>query len=852
MTARSGYFCARIAAVRGKVLFTFGGALVLSCLAAPPSTVGAVTKAQQHPSSTAAPAVSVSTPQMADLALDEAHNLLYGSDINGGKVWIFSLPTLSTVATIDVGPQSQPIGMDISQDGTMLAVARTNAQYRNIALIDTASRKVVGTLSPSVGTPWDVRFGRQGRLYSVGFPSGTVADVVHVWDLTSLTEVGRSACCTGDAQDVVITADGNTLYESEIGQTGLSIVRFDTSTDTPVALGATPPVQFGGAVAIKPDGSRVYNSNGEVWSGNLQARLGTLPGPGTSQAVAYAPGGDLVLTAVQPAVQNAITRANGTTLAAMGTRNLPQLTALSVNAGGTVAYVGTLTGLESVDFAAPDAPVGVNAQAGIGSAIVRWLPPADAGTSPITSYDIVSSGGARVSVPASQTSAVLTGLSSAPHTFTVDAVNASGAGPGAVSAVVTPQAGGTYHALSPVRILDTRNGTGGVSSPIGPAGMLTLQVAGRGGVPASGVSAVTLNVTVTDTTASSFLTLWPAGTPLPVVSNLNWVPGETVPNLVEVALGIGGQVSLFNLAGSTDVVVDVEGYVGDSTNSSGPVGMFNGLVPARLLDTRNGIGSLGTGQTLTLQVTGRGGLPPTGVSAVVLNVTVTNTTGDSFLTVYPTGGSLPVASNLNWVAGKTVPNRVIVKVGTGGQVSIFNRQGNVDVVVDVNGWFTDATSTAGGSGFVATIPGRFYDERNDPQGPLPGGFFLKLGVNDPRTITGLVLNVTATDTTASSFLTVWPDATPLPLASDLNWVAGETVPNLTVVELNSSAFDVFNFAGLVDVVIDVDGFYSGVVQPVSPALAAGLRGAVAGQENAEGGSAGTQLRPVGSVERAQN
>jgi len=251
--------------VRGRILFALGGALVVANLAAPPSTAGAAAKPPQQQSATAAPAVAVSTPQMADLALDEAHGLLYGSDISGGKVWIFSLPMLSTVATIDVGAQSQPIGMDISQDGTMLAVARTNSQYRSIAVIDTAARKVVATLSPSVGTPWDVRFGRQGRLYSVGFPSsgGTVPDVVHVWNLNSMTEVGQSACCTGDADDVVITADGNTLYESETGQTGVRTVRFDISTDTPVAMGATPGVQFGGAVVVKPDGSRAYNSNGE-------------------------------------------------------------------------------------------------------------------------------------------------------------------------------------------------------------------------------------------------------------------------------------------------------------------------------------------------------------------------------------------------------------------------------------------------------------------------------------------------------------------------------------------------------------------------------------------------------------
>lgn len=122
-------------------------------------------------------------------------------------------------------------------------------------------------------------------------------------------------------------------------------------------------------------------------------------------------------------------------------------------------------------------------------------------------------------------------------------------------------------------------------------------------------------------------------------------------------------------------------------------------------------------------------------------------------------------------------------------------------------------------GAVALWPpsqGRFYDERNTPNGPLPGGFFLRFTVNDPRTITRLVLNVTVTDTTASSFLTVWQDRAPLPVASDLNWVAGETVPNLTVVELsNQKQFDVYNFAVLADVVIDVDGFHTGIVQAVS-------------------------------------
>ncbi len=294
--------------------------------------------------------------------------------------------------------------------------------------------------------------------------------------------------------------------------------------------------------------------------------------------------------------------------------------------------------------------------------------------------------------------------------------------------MVAPQAGGTYHALSPTRILDTRDGTGGRSSPLGQGGAFNLLVTGRAGVPSSGVSAVVLNVTVTNTTASSFLTVWPAGFAMPTASNLNWVAGKTVPNLVEVALGSGGEVSIYNLAGDVDVVVDMQGWVGDATNSSGPAGMFNALTPSRLLDTREGGGPLGPGQVLTLNVAGRGGVPAMGVSAAVMNVTVTNTTASSFLTVFPAAAQRPLASNLNWVPGESVPNRVMVPVGAGGGVSIFNLGGTTDVVVDVNGWFTDGTSAAAGAGFAANPPERVLDTRWQPQ-PLHTGSTIGLGAS---------------------------------------------------------------------------------------------------------------------------
>ncbi len=351
-----------------------------------------------------------------------------------------------------------------------------------------------------------------------------------------------------------------------------------------------------------------------------------------------------------------------------------------------------------------------------------------------------------------------------------------------------------------------------------------------------------LNVTVVDTDASSFLTVWPAGVPQPTASNLNWVPGQTVPNLVEVTLGAGNQVSFFNQSGTADVIVDLEGYVAPVATAG--TGLYNPLPPARICDTRavqpgvsanqcdhDGVssGTLGSGGTLSVQVTGEGGVPASGVAAVVLNVTVTGTSGGSYLTVWPTGVPRPTASNLNWATGQTVANRVIVPVGSFGEVSLFNLDGSADVVVDVGGWFTDSSNpSATGAQYVALSPARICDTRAlqsgvsanqcDHNGSAPG----TLGAGGTTTVqvTGVgavpsgavavVANTTVADTTNASFLTVWPDATTRPDASDVNWTADQVVPNLVVAKLGSDgAVDLYNLLGSADAIVDVEGYYTG-------------------------------------------
>jgi len=271
-----------------------------------------------------------------------------------------------------------------------------------------------------------------------------------------------------------------------------------------------------------------------------------------------------------------------------------------------------------------------------------------------------------------------------------------------------------YHPLDPVRIMDTRSGLGGHLGALSAGQSVSLQVAGAGAP--SGAYAAVLNVTVTGTSAPSYLTVYPAGAPRPLASNLNWTQWATVANLVEVRLGTGGALTLFNAAGQAQVIADLAGWVSTPSATPGAAGLYNALVPSRLLDTRDGTGAprgaIAGGGAVSLQVTGRWGVPATGVGAVVLNVTAADVSLPTYVTVWPEGSVRPVVSNLNPGSGQTVANRVIVKLGTGGRVDLFNAAGSANLVADVNGWFSDGTVAAGGSTFTGMTPYRIVDTRD--------------------------------------------------------------------------------------------------------------------------------------------
>jgi len=248
--------------------------------------------------------------------------------------------------------------------------------------------------------------------------------------------------------------------------------------------------------------------------------------------------------------------------------------------------------------------------------------------------------------------------------------------------------------VDPARLVDTREGLGAPPGPLASGGTLTVDVAGRAGVPATGVGAVVLNLTATGASGPGYLSVWPDGD-RPLVSNLNVeAAGQTIADAVVVPVGADGKVRVFAQT-ATDVVVDVAGWFTGADATPGTVGLFVPVAPERLLDTRLAAAgatvagaALRGGAPVAVQVAGAGSVPATGAAAVVLTVTGTEASAPGYVTLSPTGRLRPTASNLNLAAaGQTIANLAVARLGDGGRVDLFAQE-DVELVLDVAGWFT--------------------------------------------------------------------------------------------------------------------------------------------------------------------
>ncbi len=489
---------------------------------------------------------------------------------------------------------------------------------------------------------------------------------------------------------------------------------------------------------------------------------------------------------------------------------------------------------------------------GIGVPIVRSVTPA---SGPLAGGQVITVAGtgfaAGMTVTIGGTSVTPSTVSYASFTLTTPAeaagtddvqVTTSG-GTSALSAAdaYTYVAPANYIPMAtPFRILNTRTG-----APIGPNSSRTVQITGVGSIPSTAV-AVVLNVTEVDDTSVSLLTVYPAGTPKPNASNLNFNAGTTTPNLVTVTLGAGGGVVIYNAAGSLNVVADVEGYF-EPPASPTPLGEFHPINPVRVCDTRSSTntpsacrthGILIGGTPMLTTVTTGGQIPAGGMAeAAVLNLTAVAGSAATYVSVYPPASNgtcgTPSVSTINVVAGAVEANRVMVGLGQGPSgpdtaVCVFASNGKINILLDANGWY-GTLAAPNGYQYQAIVPSRICDTRKSLAGCAAGT--IGAGASNVRSVSvdgvggvpsatsgtlvqAVIANLTAVIPTQGTYLVAYPaDLTGAPNASDINLAAGATLPNLIVVQLDTSGdthnghLDLLNSIGSVNAIIDIEGWF---------------------------------------------
>ncbi|MFI9329515.1 hypothetical protein ACIGZJ_18460 [Kitasatospora sp. NPDC052868] len=249
--------------------------------------------------------------------------------------------------------------------------------------------------------------------------------------------------------------------------------------------------------------------------------------------------------------------------------------------------------------------------------------------------------------------------------------------------------GGRFVVGEPTRLLDTRTTIGGHPGKLvgGAAGVINLD-ASSVGAPSDNM---VVQATVTEPTESAHVTMYPAGQSPWNTSDLNFDPGQTVTNLSYAYTTGDRRLALYANSGEAHVVVDYIGGFSRRADDSGNSGKFIPVSPVRVLDTREGLGAAAAkaapGSTTRVKVTGLNGVPET-VAAVVLNLTGTNASEDGHITAFRAGAARPSTSSLNYTGNEDTGAMTVVPVSTDGYIELYNPHGSVDLVADVQGFYS--------------------------------------------------------------------------------------------------------------------------------------------------------------------
>jgi hypothetical protein len=400
-----------------------------------------------------------------------------------------------------------------------------------------------------------------------------------------------------------------------------------------------------------------------------------------------------------------------------------------------------------------------------------------------------------------------------------------------------PADASTFHPVTPARILNTIDGTGGLTGKFVSHVARTFQVTGNGGVPA-GASAVTGNLTVTQQNSLGYAFIGPVAMNWPASSTINFPAMDERANAVTVALGARGTLGITyaatDLTATAHIIFDVTGYYTPDLNGA----TYYPLNPARILDTRPTVpsgnptniglvGPIGTGVAQTFQVTGMGGVPA-GAIAVTGNLTVTEQSSGGAFYLGPVASSSPTIFTLDFPKGDNRANAVTMILGAGGKLGLTfvapSAGQTAHAVFDVTGYFMPGT---GGGAFHALTPARILDSRptvpsgNPTNVGLSGPFrshvartFQVTGMGGvPAGATAVTGNLTVTQQSSLGYLEIGPIAMNWPSSSTLNFPVGDNRANAVTVTLGSggtlaTTYAASDLSTTSHVIFDVAGYFT--------------------------------------------
>jgi hypothetical protein len=372
------------------------------------------------------------------------------------------------------------------------------------------------------------------------------------------------------------------------------------------------------------------------------------------------------------------------------------------------------------------------------------------------------------------------------------------------------------------RILDTAKGTGGFSTPMEAGKYRTIKVTGLAGVPDDGsVGAVSLNATVGTAPGNGTLFGRPdADTSRTSMLIYNGNTGEYVSNTAAIAVGADGTIQIMAET-SARVILDVQGYYTANTDGTA-AGGFVPVAGKRFVDTRSGLGApkatIAPGKSVDVQVTGANDVPA-GASGVVVNlIAINSTSSDGNLTPYATGSTKP-QNSLHYTPSATTSIQAQVGLSADGKMTIANASSTVNLVIDLQGYFTAAGKT--GAVFTPGV-GRAYDSRatgnavlakNETRSIQIAG---KAGVPVMGSgITAVVLTLIVAHGGSDGRAAVWADGAAKPDTTSINFQADEIRTNTVTVPLGANGkISLNNVADPTNYVIDVQGWYANPQAPL--------------------------------------